>query len=146
MFVCLAQQWFKGGKTFCSTFFVQLSCSKLPNKRADRNKRENWKYGGNCSHLLHEKLKIQMKKNPKLKFMFSKKATKLTKSSPWIWHYVVSVKSTVKILSIFVAFLENTNFKLACSIIREFRVHKNLHRISIKLTPKLCPSRNIYLR
>ena len=33
------------------------------------------------------------------------------KSSPSISHYVVvSVKSTVKILSIFVAFLENTNF------------------------------------
>ena len=29
---------------------------------------------------------------------------------PAIWHYVVSVKLTVKILSIFVVFLENTNF------------------------------------
>ena len=35
---------------------------------------------------------------------------KLTKSSLSIWHYVVSVKSTVKISLIFVAFLENTNF------------------------------------
>ena len=33
------------------------------------------------------------------------------KSSPSIWRYVVNVKSTVKILSIFVAFLENMNFK-----------------------------------
>ena len=32
------------------------------------------------------------------------------KSSPSIWHYVVSVKLTVKISSIFVAFLENTSF------------------------------------
>ena len=32
------------------------------------------------------------------------------KSSLSIWRYVVSVKSTVKISSIFVAFLENTNF------------------------------------
>ena len=32
------------------------------------------------------------------------------KSSPSIWHYAVSVKLMVKILSIFVAFLENTNF------------------------------------
>ena len=32
------------------------------------------------------------------------------KSSPSIWRYVVNVKSTVKILSIFVAFLENVNF------------------------------------
>jgi hypothetical protein len=31
-------------------------------------------------------------------------------SSLSIWHYVVSVKSTVKISSIFVAFLENMNF------------------------------------
>ena len=32
------------------------------------------------------------------------------KSSPSIRHYVVSVKFTVKISSIFVAFLENTSF------------------------------------
>ena len=40
-----------------------------------------------------------------------KKVLKLMKSSPLIWLYVVNVKSTVKILSIFVAFLENVNFK-----------------------------------
>ena len=34
------------------------------------------------------------------------------KSSPAIWHYVLIVKSTVKISSIFVAFLENTNFTM----------------------------------
>ena len=34
------------------------------------------------------------------------------KSSRSIWHYVVSVKSAVKISSIFVAFLENTNFTI----------------------------------
>ena len=34
------------------------------------------------------------------------------KSSPSILHYVVSVKSSVKIWSIFVAFLENTNFNM----------------------------------
>ena len=33
------------------------------------------------------------------------------KSSPLIWHLLHNVKSTVKILLIFVAFLENTNFK-----------------------------------
>ena len=32
------------------------------------------------------------------------------KSSPSIWRYVVNVKSMGKILSIFVAFLENKNF------------------------------------
>ena len=35
---------------------------------------------------------------------------KYVPSSPSIWQYVVSVKSTMKILSNFVAFLENTNF------------------------------------
>jgi hypothetical protein len=39
--------------------------------------------------------------------MFSKKTTKISLS---IWRYVVSVKLMVKILSIFVAFLENMNF------------------------------------
>ena len=42
---------------------------------------------------------------------------KLTKSSPLIWHYAVSVKSMVKILSKFVAFLENTNFKSLRSVV-----------------------------
>ena len=42
---------------------------------------------------------------------FLRRPQKLTKSSLSIWHYVVSVKSTVKILSSFVAFLENTNIK-----------------------------------
>ena len=32
------------------------------------------------------------------------------KSSLLIWSYVVNVKSAVKILSIFIAFLENVNF------------------------------------
>ena len=34
----------------------------------------------------------------------------MTKSSPSIWHLLHNVKSTVKILSNFVAFLENINF------------------------------------
>ena len=34
----------------------------------------------------------------------------MTKSSPSIWHLLHNVKSTVKISSIFVAFLENMNF------------------------------------
>ena len=41
----------------------------------------------------------------KINFVFSKKATKLT-----IWHSINIVKSTVKISSSFVAFLENMNF------------------------------------
>ena len=45
-----------------------------------------------------------------VKFVFSKKATKLTKSSSSIWLLLQNVKSTFKILSIFVAFLENMNF------------------------------------
>jgi hypothetical protein len=42
--------------------------------------------------------------------MFSKKATKIDEIFTSIWHYVVSVKLTVKISSIFVAFLEKMNF------------------------------------
>ena len=34
----------------------------------------------------------------------------MTKSSPSIWQLLHNAKLTVKILSIFVAFLENTNF------------------------------------
>ena len=37
------------------------------------------------------------------------KATKIDKILPSIWQNVVSVKSTVKTLSIFVAFFENMN-------------------------------------
>ena len=48
-----------------------------------------------------------------IKFMFSKKATKIDKifTVDLTLTYLVNVKSTVKILSIFVAFLENMNFK-----------------------------------
>ena len=60
---------------------------------------------------------VDLKSQSKLcrvKFMFSKKATKLTKSSPSSVYlfdtYLVNVKLIVKILSIFVAFLENMNF------------------------------------
>ena len=42
--------------------------------------------------------------------MLSKKATKIDET--FTVDYVVSVKSTVKISSIFVAFLENTNFTI----------------------------------
>ena len=45
-------------------------------------------------------------------FVFSKKANKLEKSSPSIWRDAVTVKSTVNISSIFVAFLENMNFTI----------------------------------
>ena len=45
--------------------------------------------------------------------MFSKKATKFDKIFT-VWRYVVSFKSTVKILSIFVAFLESMNFICTC--------------------------------
>ena len=41
---------------------------------------------------------------------FLRRPQKLTKSSPSIWQYVVSVKSMGKILTNYVAFLENTNF------------------------------------
>ena len=44
-------------------------------------------------------------------FLFLRRPQNLTKSSPSIWHLLHSVKSTVKILPIFVSFLENMNFK-----------------------------------
>ena len=49
--------------------------------------------------------------------MFSKKATEIDKifTVNLPLKYLVSVKSTVKILSIFVAFLENMNFKYVVS-------------------------------
>ena len=42
-----------------------------------------------------------------LKFIFLRRPQKLTKSSLSIWRYVISVKLTVKISSLFVAFLEH---------------------------------------
>ena len=42
--------------------------------------------------------------------VFYWRSQNLTKSSPSIWHLLYTVKSSVKISSIFVAFLENTNF------------------------------------
>ena len=44
-----------------------------------------------------------------IKFMFSKKATKIDEIFTVDWQ-IPSDKSTVKISSFFVAFLENTNF------------------------------------
>ena len=45
-----------------------------------------------------------------LKFVFSKKVTKIDEIFTVIWHLLHNVKSTVKILSIFVAFLATMNF------------------------------------
>ena len=46
-----------------------------------------------------------------IKFMFPKKATKMTKYSPSIWQLLHTVKLTAKFLSIFVAFSDIVNFK-----------------------------------
>ena len=48
--------------------------------------------------------------NAKLKFMFSSRPQNSWNLLQLIWHYVVDVKSTMKILSILVAFLEHMNF------------------------------------
>ena len=51
--------------------------------------------------------------HPYLKFMFSKKATKIVEIFTvdlTVTTYISTVKLTVKILSIFVAFSENVNF------------------------------------
>ena len=54
----------------------------------------------------------------------------LTKSSPSIWHLPRTVKSTVKISSNFVAFLENTNFNPNKVLI--------LERCEMKLSERMC--------
>ena len=52
--------------------------------------------------------------------MFSKKAKKLTKSSPPIGRLLHTVKFTVKILSIFVAFSEHVNFNAIAVFLQDF--------------------------
>jgi hypothetical protein len=47
-----------------------------------------------------------------VKFIFSKKATKNTKSSPSIWHLLSKRQIYGDDFIIFVAFLENMNFKV----------------------------------
>ena len=42
------------------------------------------------------------------------------KSSPLIWRLLHTVKLTVKILSIFVAFLENVNFNIHFDLLRTY--------------------------
>ena len=61
-----------------------------------------------------------------LKFVFSRKATKFTKSLPSIWHLLHNVNSTITASLIVVAFLENVNFK-----------RENLHTIDISGTTSL---------
>ena len=57
-----------------------------------------------------------------IKFVFSKKDTKIDKILPSICHLLHNVKSTMKISSIFLAFLENMNFKrsLRRTLLKEF--------------------------
>ena len=59
-----------------------------------------------------------------IKFMFSKKATKIDKifTVDLTLTYLVNVKSTVKILSIFVAFLENMNFAFGQTILFFYKI------------------------
>ena len=52
---------------------------------------------------------------------FLRRPQKLTKSSTSVWHLLHNVKLTVKILSIFVAFLENLNFKSYAGATKEPR-------------------------
>ena len=61
----------------------------------------------------------------KLKFMFSRKATKIDEMS--IWRYVGNVKSTVKIVSIFVAFSENMNFR------KHFKIQPLINKVFLKI-------------
>ena len=72
-----------------------------------------------------------------LKFMFSKKATKIEKNLHRRFDtYLVNVKSTVKIWSIFVAFLENVNFNSQKS--SRMNEHETVcnHKVAIYLVNK----------
>ena len=64
-----------------------------------------------------------------IKFMFSKKVTKIEKNLHRPFDtYSVNIKSTVKIWSIFVAFLEKLNFKVLFLFNGRFQLFK--HRIN----------------
>ena len=62
-----------------------------------------------------------------IKFMFSRKATKIDEIFTIVWHLLHTVKLTVKILPIFVAFLENMNFMR--NLVES---HRNLSSIRIQ--------------
>ena len=65
----------------------------------------------NSSRILKKKLLPSAPLTKFLKFIFSMKARKLTKSSPSIWHYLWSMCQTDgEDFVNFLAFLENTNF------------------------------------
>ena len=55
------------------------------------------------------------------------------KSSPSIWHLLHNVKSTVKISSIFGAFLENTNFNFKCTFERVETIVFDLEEKKVKV-------------
>ena len=65
------------------------------------------------------------------------------KSSPLIWRYVVNVKETVSISSIFVAFLDNMNFNVV-EVYQFFHFKGQLYscgRVSSNLTCACCGAR-----
>ena len=61
-------------------------------------------------------------------------------------HYAVSVKSTVKILSIFVAFLENMNFKKERNYISSHSLSKQIRKLFLKNCDLLVLSRQIVIK
>ena len=61
---------------------------------------------------------------------------KVTKSSPLVWHLVHNIKSTVRILSNFVAFLENINFMYICWF--SAKNQSNFVSLSLKLDNSNC--------
>ena len=87
-----------------STYFLHFYSRKVSREIF---KTFNLRYIGNSEiRMAAWKFKLNL-----LKFMFSKKAIKISLS---IWHLLHNVKSTVKISSIFVAFWENINFITFC--------------------------------
>ena len=89
------------------------------------------------SNLWRRSFNLRIKKSRQFS-CFLRRPQKLTKSSLSIWHLLHNVKSTVKISSIFVAFLEDMNFKILQKILgTKYLVHWPDHVVGVKLSPEI---------
>ena len=96
-------------KTFRRPWYILTRESRLLKLKTSL---ELWKWTLQFVQVYYTFFMIKTNFHLKIKFMFSKKATKIEKNLHRQFDtYLVNVKSTVKIWSIFVAFLDNMNFK-----------------------------------
>ena len=75
----------------------------------------------------------------KLKFRFSKKATKFETISHEIWRYLVNVKSSGRLFQIFVAFSECPNFNWQTRKTRLWRQFSSWHNSEVQIEKFLIP-------